>query len=298
MIFITNFNQFVLNEMNGINKDVSIISEYIYNNFNKIIDGKNIKTNEIKIYKIYINIDNNDIGSLNIAKSSLTKNGLILYLKLKDNTKSVIYHEIHHSLLLFFEDKQKILDKLNRLNAFNLPVFLFNNIELKEFVNLYYLSEKYENDAYINNIYVELLNYFKSLNIKSYDEFNQIFKTNIKNNNLYKISEDLKNYDFNKLIKNIGKDNLIKFFTMFEENYEYLNNIDNYWKKLKYLIRKKFILLFNETYYLNIDKENVNIDKILKQYEIRFKSSSEYLKNKMHKLYNLFIEDLKKDFIK
>ena len=69
-------------------------------------------------------------------------------------------------------------------------------------------------------------------------------------------------------------------------------------KKLKYLIRKKFILLFNETYYLNIDKENVNIDKILKQYEIRFKSSSEYLKNKMHKLYNLFIEDLKKDFIK
>lgn len=301
LTYLNNFNEFILNEKLSINNDVLLISKYIFDNIDKsniILSGKIINTKEIKINDIHITFDKNlkEFGNLNLSKSELTKNCLNLYIKLKYKNEGTIYHEIQHSLNLFFEDKDKILNKLMKLNSLNIPIKLFDNIELKKFIDLVYFSMKYENDAYTTQIYIELLNYFKQLNISNEDEFRQIFKQNIKNNEVYGISEKLYNFSFNDLKKSVGAKNLIIFFNIFEDNFEYYkkNKKDTFWNQIKKVIRDKYILLFNNHYYLNIDKKynDYDIDKILKKYENEFKNSSKYIKKKLFRLYDLFLDEL------
>ena len=105
MIYL-DFNDFI-NEKLGINNDVIVLSDFLYNilknkNKKKIEITNGIPTVSFKINKIIINYFNNssDIATfLDKKYSKLTKDGIIISLSFNKNIeieKRDIYHELSH----------------------------------------------------------------------------------------------------------------------------------------------------------------------------------------------------------
>lgn len=306
---IAKFNHYnLIIEKLGINLDIENISEYIFsiikNNNSLIIniDGSLLKTKEIKIKNIKINVYDFDFnGSFDISSSKITTEGLLIVININKNniSKKLIHHELNHALEFYMVGKEKYIEKSHKLDSHLLSKKFINNEYIEVFTNLFYYSESTEINSRIPEDYYDMLDKFRvigKMDIKTFNKYFSIFK---KESESYKIAEDLLLFNFDQF-KKLNSDNLIIFFNILDDRKELLKIRRTSGSFTKFLTTLKIFLTgeyFNNLYYKTIDK-NIkieNLDNILNIYSNRFKKSANKYIEKIDKLYDVLLDKLKEE---
>lgn len=300
---LENFENYLLVEKLSINEDAVILSEYIFNIIqNKelketyIINSNDIILNKIVLDKIILNIKkSNDVitGDFNIQKSKITNRGLfgIINVYGKPNIYT-IYHELSHALKFYYKGKTQSLKQLSSLKSFDIKS---KNEILKEFLYLFYISEKDELDSYILESFKKLKDILSTVKNINPNKFNleNLFKIFYKDTISYNHYELLKNYNIKEKFKNIKKEDIVSFF-------DYIEDRNGFYKKYykKNLINIIRFVLFNIKNYNKLNKIELidNLDdrynSIINKYDDRFKKTGNVIHKKLIKLYGLLKEEL------
>lgn len=298
-----NFQNYLILEKLSINDDVITLSEYIFNIINNeklkdnyTITSSDLKLDKIVLDKIVLNIEksNNTInGEFNMQKSKITDKGLIVIINIYGIPNVyTIYHELNHALKFYYKGKSTSLKQLSSLKSFDIKS---KNEILKEFLYLFYISEKDELDSYITESFKKLKDILLSVKNINSDKFDleNLFKIFYKDTVSYNHYTLLKNYDMREKFKNFKKEEIVSFF-------DYIENRNRFYKKYyrKNLINIIRFILFNIKNYNKINKNELidNLDdkynSIINKYNERFKKTSDVIYKKLIKLYGLLKEEL------
>ena len=319
--FMNNYNEFI-NEKLGVNKDVDSFSdivmsfvndkiniinkstktkdkyEFLFQNKyinNNIINNKNINTFTIIIYTI-----KNKANDIEVILNNDNKISIKLTLSPNSNgyiQKDTISHEIKH----LYQFTRSIKD-----NKFNIEDSIYyqikdlesyyTNKKFKIFNYMIYLSIDFEIDAFVQECYTQLI---KSGTTKDN------FISNIKNNDIYKLSNKLYNHE---IINDIRKDNPIKFVSIWlflRNNIDNITNIKNLNKlsktltmiRLSYKLSKLYMKYFGEPPKFLNRKKGINLyrdvtekeaNDFLNKWDKIFKLQGYRFKKKIHRLYDNF----------
>ena len=287
---INSFELFLIEKLH-INKGVDILSDEIYSRYKST--GSYIMNDTrsgLFINKIYITISD-DIGEdsygfLDINKSHNTKKGWVIYLYLKSGFYlSTIQHECNHIFQLMNMNKNDILNKLNYIKA-----GYHSNIksidESGEFFYMIYLSSNSEINSIVNESYGLIKEAFGNKKISS-DQFISIIKLT----RGYNISKTLIDYNIDDNFKNLSKNDINKFFYLFEENKKKLDKINDskfeFFRKIK-LIIAAFKSLNSGNTYSYIDSKKYIPNRGKDYYQKFINNQGDKLKSKLYKLYDHF----------
>ena len=296
------FEEYIINEMLGINDDVSMLSEYLFeilskNTENKVvINGEDLYTDKLFINKIIIKriTLKYEKAEIDLNKSEITDTGLILYLNIHKNAtiyKETLYHELNHALQFYFKNKEVSLNKLKSFKAFQQANIFIENEYLKELVFYFYLEN--EIDSLVNETYVYILK-----NIQKYDKtilndkLKELFDFYLKKSNAYLYYNYLKNYD-PKRYYTVDLEIMSKFLNFYKElnNTFRKNNKESFITKFKMILNIIYIT-FNKNKYITYpelyDKEKIR--NMLDGFKPNFDKLSDKLIKKLGKLYDLVLE--------
>lgn len=299
---VKDFENYLILEKLGINEDVVTLSEYILNIISDklekkyIIDSNDIKLNKIVLDKIILNVkeSNNSInGDFDIQKSDITIKGLKGVINIYGTPNiHTIYHELNHVLKFYHKGKTSSLKQLSSLKSFNVES---KNEILKEFLYLFYISEKDELDSYITESYKKLKNILLSVKNINPNKFNldNSFKIFYKDTISYEHYELLKNYNIKENFKKLKKAEIVSFFN-------YIENRNRFYKKYykKNIINIIRLIVFSIKNYNKLNKIELinNLDDkynaIINKYDNRFKKSSGEIYKKLIKLHGLLKDEL------
>jgi len=263
----------------GVNEDVHILSEFLYNklkdeNKNKVVIEKDFPENiSFKIKKIIIefksDVDYN--ASFNKSRSKLTEDGYILYLifNREGNLMDNLYHEFTHVIKF---DKLTI----KKIKGFNSNVDAsdyFDKKKFKRLIGCIYMSDESEINAAVAEFYSKISKFFKSSNNTNKSV---LFKSYIKNLDRY--SDELINYNIFEDLENISDKDKLYFFRKFTKIRNIYKESDN-----KLLIAYKLIKMFI------LDKPDNRITLYYAMCSLQrfINKQGEKLKLKTHKLYDL-----------
>lgn len=310
MIF--EFEKYIINERLGISNDLVYLSEKIYDILNKdnsdkiTINGNDLKTEKIIIDKIIIKrLETKDIGQLDINKSKLSEEGVILNIyfnKNKNVDKNTIYHEISHCIDFYFKGKDKMIENLFDLKLSHIANNRFKGklVYVNEFIHALYMSNESEINSLISETFIDIYSFIKN-NIKDFNdhmEIKKLFEKQLYESFLYRQIIFLRQYNI-KDLKKLDHNDLIKFF-----NIMYNNKLDlikyknyNFLDRIKMTINAIVDIWFDRFEYYHSFKKYKKVDEIehlFNHYDIQFKKASDNLKRKSGKLLPLIIEKLKK----
>ena len=292
-------------EKAGINLDVEYLSQEIYNLINDgkkstyIFDGKLFNTENLHIDKIKIYIGTKDNPYFSDSDSKITEKGIILVLYLNQDLIdiNIIHHELDHALKFYMKGKEKSIENVHQLKAHFLANIFLKNNSIKEFIDLIYYSDLDEIDSFASECYYEIMKNFKNKKTTERN-FNALFKFYYQESTIYDIKYGLDNYDFKKL-KKLNSDHLIIFFNVLNDKKNLLkiarknNKLKNILMGILDSINGRY---FNDRYYRNIDKsvKIENLDEILNIYKKRFNKASNKISEKIPRLYQIILDELKK----
>ena len=260
---IKDYNSFLYERLH-IKKEIDEYSEEIYDDIYKS-EVKKVKFNNLpinlNIYELNIQIVDflffKSNGFLDSNKSFKSKNGWVIYIKLKrDFSILTLKHELNHAYRLTVIGKENVMKNLNHINSKN--IFLnIKNSELEYFFSLLYFA----NDEELNSKVIETHGDIKD-SMKQYgvDKLtNDQFRELIINTEGYAIAQMLINFKCSKIFTKLSENNINKMFYYLEENKTELDKI----QISKFRSIKMFIKMFKDQYLNNtsFDFEDVDIYK-------------------------------------
>lgn len=286
---IMDFNFYLIKERLHIHEELSNYSDKIYNIIKKS-NGKKFEfldlPKKLNIYKLVINIKDTLLnnGEIDLDKSNKTSKGWIIFINLKTDFKQfTLNHELNHALRLTLIGKERMIKNLNYINSKGMFSKL-NNFEINRFFYFIYLSNDEEINARVSEVngYIKDILRETNINIKK-DDFIYIIKTS----DAYRISEELINFNCEDNFKSFNKNQLNKFFYMFEENKKTLDKIYKskfkvFFKILKDMLSNKINFHIDDEYIYNPDKNCIFYNKWINKQGLK-------LKKRLYSLYDLYI---------
>jgi hypothetical protein len=293
---INNFSQFLLVEKLHIHEDMNKLSNYIYLQLKNSKEGKyTIDKNipeSLNINKVIVEIKDtmDSYGEFDVDKSKKEKNGkYLIYITLRKGFYlETITHEMDHALRFTKINKVDILKKLNYIKG----GYIFKPLkidEIEKFFYFIYLSSDEEINSMIkegHGLIEETINLYNNNSKKiNKDQFLSV----IKQIRPFQISNELIDFKIDDVFKNFSKNDLNKFFYIYEENKEELDEIQStkisFFRKLKLMIKAfKDIFLGDKIQFNDMNNKIYYPKRGGKFYENWINSQGEKLKRSLFKL--------------
>lgn len=285
---INDFEFYLIKERLHVHKELDEYSDKIYDIIKKSDKIKFEFLNlpeKLNISKLIINIKdikpNN--GELDLNKSKKISNGWIIVINLKPDFKQyTLNHELNHALRLTLMGKEKMIKNLNYIKSKGIFSKL-NNSEINKFFYFIYLSNDEEINARVSEIngYIKEIIRESNINLKK-DDFIYI----VKNSEAYRISEELINFNCKDNFKNFDKNQLNKFFYIFEENKNKLDKI--YKSKIKLFFKILKDTFSNKIDFYSDDEYIYKPDKNCDFYNKWINNQGLKLRKRLFSLYDLY----------
>jgi hypothetical protein len=178
--------------------------------------------------------------------------------------------------------KEKMIKNLNYIKSKGIFSKL-NNFEINKFFYFIYLSNDEEINARVSEIngYIKEIIRESNINLKK-DDFIYIVKTS----ESYRISEELINFNCKDNFKNFDKNQLNKFFYIFEENKNKLDKI--YKSKIKLFFKILKDNFSNKIDFYSDDEYIYKPDKNCNFYNKWINNQGLKLKKRLFSLYDLY----------
>ena len=280
---------FRLNEKLHINQEVDKLSQFIFDNYGNKEVGKYIinidpTINIIKIILYIVPKNNEYIGLLKVNKCYKDKNGnWIMYINIIKNFKlEYISHEISHAFELTRMGKDKLLNKLTKINR----SIRFEHYQIINFFNYIYLISDEEISSIINESYSYIKDYLKGSKVKS-----NLFKHLVTETKGFRRLKEIEDLSIRGIFDDKKDYQINNFLYMYEQNTidnmklrtnSFIDNIRYYWKRFK---ERDMINFTKDVFSIRIKykpKRNLNY------YDEFFKKQSEKLKKRLYGLYDHF----------
>jgi hypothetical protein len=291
---IGSFKEFLLLEELHINRDIERISDWIYEEVikskeNKITLYPDQKVFNLPVEKIIIFLtDGSYDGALDVGSSSKKDSTSLWTLTIhidknfkKYETKATIFHEMSHALRLMKVPKIEYLNNLNFKKSAS--VSFPRNKEFEDISNYIYLSNKEEIESMVSETYGFIKDFMEKNNVEYLER--DFFERIIRVSRSYNVSLYLSEFSAGEYFKNVPKEMVDYFFSLFEKEKEELDIINKgtFFRKIRLFIRITKKLLSSPNTY--IPPDYIKPKKGIEFYERYFHEAGEELRRKLFSLY-------------
>lgn len=308
---MSNYKQIIREEL-GVNQDVKTLAEFIFKNV-KDYGGMYTfypqdlpSTKQIKIDKLIIQMrtktNRDSAGLLNLSKSKITENGLIIYLEFfGELSLSTVYHELTHALQLAKVSPQKMAKDLNPTRKVKVATSFINppTEEEKEvieyFTHFIYQAQEHEISARVTETYQTLKEKLEDSDFKSYKKgghteiSNLIFNVTLRKTYGWRVAEIMEDYNIFSEFKKLNEEDVILFFSHVKYADKYIKGHYDSWPRFKemFLGMLRMRLLNTKWIHVNMLSEDEVIN-LMSHYNKVINNSGRKLKRKLVKLYGHF----------
>lgn len=308
---MVNYREIIKEEL-GVNNDVKTLAEFIFKNVKNygglytftpqdLPSTKQIKIDKL-IVQMRVNSRKDSNGLLNLSKSKVTKNGLIIYLEFfGDLSLSTVYHELTHALQLAKVSPQKMAKDLNPTRKVKVAsTFIEPSTEeegevIEYFTHFIYQAQEHEISARVTETYQTLKEKLEDTDFSAYKKENHteisnlIFSVTIRKTYGWRVAEMMEDYNIFSEFKKLDEEDVIDFFSHVKYADKYIKGHYDSWPRFKemFLSMLRVNLLNRKWIHVNKLSEDEVIN-LMSYYNKIINNQGRKLKRKLSKLYGLF----------